>query len=463
MPLFQSQNLAAFYMQQNTPPPSIASQVLSGLYGHANVASSNLTAWASTLLEQLPASIRDLVTSNEPHSSGTLDRFSSLSSTATVSTLTALLLGAFYLVAKFLMSTHYRSSFDGWTAGRRSPYASGVPSAALDEHFEYLTSDAIDDRPSGHHRPSVARSYDPPQDPDHAPDVVVLKSRGQEHKLHFVPFAISDGLLLVGDLRKYAGEKLNADPRRVRLLYKRLPLEEDRRPAKDYGVKQNSTVSCVLTEAGSSAIDSSSDDSGTNVSRNADRPTKQRPRGQSNVRHRSEEQIPVQSAFLHPANAGIPRPTERLTRHDSLRTPANGDHNRQRSHSRGASPNPSTTTSSSTSSIPVFDFKPPKFPSKFDDGSPFAKLKVLSDAFYNTWLPLCDRYIRHPPSEPKEREKECKRLTESILAQITLKLDDVDLQGINEARTIRKGLVERANEVMRRCDERNWEVNPKKE
>lgn len=54
-------------------------------------------------------------------------------------------------------------------------------------------------------------------------------------------------------------------------------------------------------------------------------------------------------------------------------------------------------------------------------------------------------------------------MTESILAQITLKLDDVDLNGINEARTIRKALVERANEVMRICDEKNWEINPKKE
>lgn len=181
------------------------------------------------------------------------------------------------------------------------------------------------------------------------------------------------------------------------------------------------------------------------------------------MRHRSEEQVPVRSDFLHPANAGTTRPIERPTRHDSLRTPTNGDYRRQRSHSRAPSPEPSTTTSSSTASLPVFDFKPPKFPSKFDEAGPFAKLKTLSDAFYNNWLPLCDRYIRHPPSDPKEREKECKRLTESILAQITLKLDDVDLNGINEARTIRKALVERANEVMRRCDEKNWEVNPKKE
>lgn len=462
MPLFHSPHLAAFSKEQRPLPPSTASRVLYSLYGHGIVASSNLTTWALSLLEQLPASVRDLVTSHEPESSGTLDRFSSLNSTATVSTLTAVLLGLFYLIAKFLMSTYYRSSFDGWSGGRRSPYASGIPSSSvLDDHVEYLTSDTIDSRPSDHHRPSVARPS--LADPDNAPDVVVLKSRGQLYRLDFVPFAISDGRLLVGDLRKYAGERLNVEPQRVRLLYKRLPLDDDRRPAKDYGVKQHSTVSCVLIETGSSAIESSSDDSGTNVSRNADRPRKQRPRGKSNVRHRSEEQIPVKSAFLHPANAGIPRPTERPTRHDSLRSPTNGDHNRQRSHSRAPSPNPSTTTSSSTTSLPVFDSKPPKFPSKFDDSSPFAKLKVLSDAFYNKWLPLCDRYIRHPPSEPKEREKECKRLTESILAQITLKLDDVDLQGINEARTIRKALVERANEIMRRCDERNWEINPRKE
>jgi hypothetical protein len=466
MPLFQSKNLVAFYNQHNTPPASIPSRLLSSLRGHVTVASSNLTTWASNLLERLPASIRELLTSQEATSSGTLDRFSSLSSTATVSTLTALLLGLFYFAAKFLMSTYYRSSFDGWGGGRRSPYASGIPRDMLD-HVEYLTSDSIDDRHTNHHRPSNARTHDKPADPEGAPDVVILKSKGQEYKLHFVPFAISDGLLLVGDLRKYAAEKLNADPKRVRLLYKREPLEDDRRPATDYGVKQNSTVSCVLTEGNNSAIDSSSDDNISSVSANAKPRRQQRPRGKSNVRHRSQEQIPVQSSFLHPANAGIPRqterPVERPTRRDSLRAPTNGDYRRQHSHSRAASPNPSVATSSSTASIPIFDFKPPKFPSKFDETGPFGKLKALSDTFYNTWLPLCDRYVRHPPSEPREREKECKRLTESILAQITLKLDDVDLNGINEARIIRKGLVECANEVMRRCDERNWEVNPRKE
>lgn len=466
MPLFQSKNLVAFYNQQNTPPASIPARLLSSLRGHVTVASSNLNTWASNLLERLPASIREFVTSPEATSSGTLDRFSSLNSTATVSTLTALLLGLFYLAARFLMSTYYRSSFDGWSGGRRSPYASGIPRDMLD-HVEYLTSDSIDDRHTNHHRPSNARTYDKPADPEGAPDVVILRSKGQEYKLHFVPFAISDGLLLIGDLRKYAAEKLNADPKRVRLLYKREPLEDDRRPATDYGVKQNSTISCVLTEGNNSAIDSSSDDNVSSVSANAQPRRQQRPRGKSNVRHRSQEQIPVQSSFLHPANAGIPRqterPVERPTRRDSLRAPTNGDYRRQPSHSRAASPNPSVATSSSTTSIPVFDFKPPKFPSKFDDAGPFGKLKALSDAFYNTWLPLCDRYVRYPPSEPREREKECKRLTESILAQITLKLDNVDLNGNNEARIIRKGLVECANEVMRRCDEKNWEVNPKRE
>lgn len=464
MPLFQSKNLVAFYNQQNTPPPppSIASQLRSSLHGYVTVASSNLTTWASNLLEQLPASIRELVISHEAKPSGTLDRFASLQSTATVSTLTAVLLGLFYLAAKFLMSTYYRSSFDGWSGGRRSPYTSSVPRDMLD-HVEYLTSDSIDDRRTNNHRPSNVRTSDLQPDPEDAPDVVILRSRGQEHKLHFVPFAISEGLLLVGDLRRYAAERLKADPKRVRLLYKREPLEDDHRPATYYGVKQNSTVSCVLTEGSNSAIDSSSDDNVSSVSSTLQPRRQQRPRGQSNVRHRSEEQLPVRSDYLHPANAGVPRPTERPTRQDSLRTPTNGDYRRQRSHSRAPSPNPSTATSSSTATISLLDFKPPKFPSKYEDASPFAKLKPLSDAFYNTWLPLCDTYVRHPPSDPKEREKECKRLTESILAQITLKLDDVDLNGINEARTIRKALVERANEVMRICDEKNWEINPKKE
>ena len=457
MPLFQSENLAAFYIHQNTLRPSIPSRLLSCLRGHVNVASSSLTSWASNLIEHLPASIRELVISHETRSSNTLDRFSTLNQTAIVSTLTAILLGFLYFAAKLLMTGYWRGSFDGYSGGRSSPYPSGISREHMLDHVEYLTSDAIDDHHTNHQRSS--RVYDKPADPEDAPDVVILKSRGQEYKLNFVPFAISDGKLLVGDLRKYAAQWLKTDAKRLRLLYKRQPLEDDRRPATYYGVKQNSTVSCVLTEGNASAIDSSSDDN-IPVSSNAEPRRQQRPRGKSNVRHRSEEQVPVQSNFLHPANAGIPRQSERLSRRDSMRAPTNGNYQQQRSHSRAPSPNPSVTTnSSSTASLAPFDFKPPKFPSTYDSASPFSKLKTLSDAFYNTWLPLCERFIRHPPSDPRDRDKECKRLTESILAQITLKLDDVDTNGINEARTIRKGLVESALEVMRRCDERNGEVN----
>ncbi len=103
-------------------------------------------------------------------------------------------------------------------------------------------------------------------------------------------------------------------------------------------------------------------------------------------------------------------------------------------------------------SNPVFPYKPPIFPSQFDESSPFAPLKTLCDAFYNDWLPPCERYIRHTPFDPKERNQECMRLTKSILVHVIRKLNKVDLNGDNEAMTIRRALVKHANEVSRRCD-----------
>ena len=76
-----------------------------------------------------------------------------------------------------------------------------------------------------------------------APDMIWLKTMNRVVRLQFPPFAISDGLLRVYDLQKYAAEVLGEDDyRKVRLYYKDTLLDEADRPVADYGVKQRSKV-----------------------------------------------------------------------------------------------------------------------------------------------------------------------------------------------------------------------------
>src|SRR6202034_3003399 len=117
---------------------------------------------------------------------------------------------------------------------------------------EYLTSDPLPSEP-GHspsaHQASIPPTYD--YRDSEAPDTLIIQHKDQIHVLDFKPYAISDGLLLVSHIRKYAAEKLGIDPERLRLLYKGGPLKDDNLEAKAYGLKQNSEIMCVVSEGSS--------------------------------------------------------------------------------------------------------------------------------------------------------------------------------------------------------------------
>jgi hypothetical protein len=83
------------------------------------------------------------------------------------------------------------------------------------------------------------------------------------------------------------------------------------------------------------------------------------------------------------------------------------------------------------------------------DMTSLAAIAKLNDAFTNL-LPQCDKYIKSPPSDMKKKEADHRKLTETILQHVILKLDDI--QGDGMVRTRRKELVNRAQEQLRRLD-----------
>jgi BAG domain/Ubiquitin family len=116
-------------------------------------------------------------------------------------------------------------------------------------HAEDLTSDSLPPEPrhsSSGPQASIRSTYGDPD--EEAPDTLLIRCKHQTHELHFKPYAISDGLLLVSDIRNYAAEKLGRDPRQVRLLYKGITLKDDSLKAKAYNLKQHSEIMCVISE-----------------------------------------------------------------------------------------------------------------------------------------------------------------------------------------------------------------------
>jgi len=85
--------------------------------------------------------------------------------------------------------------------------------------------------------------------------------------------------------------------------------------------------------------------------------------------------------------------------------------------------------------------------------SPLGKLDEIASKFHTQLVPECIRFIQSPPEDKAKLEFEHKRLTESILAQVLLKLDAVETDGDPEARQRRKDLVKEVQNMLSKLDE----------
>lgn len=264
----------------------------------------------------------------------------------------------------------------------------GGAQAVKDEDFDYITSQDL-------HDPVARRSSDEPD------DVLLIKNKGATYPAHFPAFAIGDGKLRVEDVRDRVGLLMDLSEkgtRRVKLLYKGRQLKSALAPVRDYGVKNKSELMAVLPEV----------DDGSSPS--------------------EEEMVVVDQG----RSDGKPRKKKKRARAKKAGGPGDGE--------SASSPRDSAST-----------LDPPRSPNPATSGP----MKIMDDiaiVFTTTWLPLCDKYVASPPPDPKKREEEHRRLTESMLAQIILKLDAVETEGIQEVRTRRKDLVNRVQETMKRLD-----------
>ncbi|KAI4140517.1 MAG: hypothetical protein L6R39_005764, partial [Caloplaca ligustica] len=143
------------------------------------------------------------------------------------------------------------------SGGRYSPFAaqhSQPPPTVTEADYHYLGPGDID--PPSEHHVNDSYGFPPPRitraDSSNVPDILVLKHRNTTYPLHFPAYTIADGAITVGDLRRLAAQETKTDDiNRIKLLYKGKILRGDSRPCRDEGLKQNSEIMCVVSEAAS--------------------------------------------------------------------------------------------------------------------------------------------------------------------------------------------------------------------
>jgi hypothetical protein len=330
-------------------------------------------------------------------------------------TLVAAFILTLILLIRLCMSSSWYNRFPNWSE-RLSPFArSGHKNdgEVSDSDFSYITADDLA-KANGSFTPSHNRDT----------DVLILKHKRVSYPVHFPAHSIDKGHLKIGEIRAVAAKKLElsaSDADRIKMLYRGKNLKDDRKTAKEEGLKSSteSELMIVVGDAPPKAESSESegeDDDG--LEGTADGKKKKRNRKRKSKKKNSNNNT-----------SGIATP-------NSGYSSANIDPDATFAPSGAPPPRPTASP------------RPQAAPQ-----TPIEKLEALSSLFHTKYVPECVQYITNPPADKAKRDYDNKRLSETILAQILLKLDAVETEGNPDARQRRKDLVKEVQSILNKLDE----------
>lgn len=321
----------------------------------------------------------------------------------------------------------------GWPRGREpiSPYASfntsgGVPNIT-DEDFSYITSEDLEDTAvPAHHR---GRSHSAaPED-----DILVIKNKGVTYPAHFPAYSIGDGKLRVRDVEDRVAVMMELSERRkrrIKMVYKGKILKDTAAPIRDYGVKNNSEVMVVVPELGPAGQDDVSIGSGSD-----------------------EEMVVVAEGSGRGSVTSLNEEKKKRKRKPKTRTRGGNNDYDSTSSPRDSGSNLGVPGSDAGGGDGGRGSKRSPSPNKAVSVA-MGKIDGISSHFTTKLLPQCVQFTAAPPTDAKKRQDEHRKLSETVMQQVLLKLDEVETNGDEEARMKRRSLVRQVQDVLKGMDGR---------
>lgn len=284
-------------------------------------------------------------------------------------------------------------------SGRWSPFGRGSQADEVTEaDYSYITPEDL--ARSG----QTGTANRPVRDAD----IVVFRYNKTSYPVHFPGYSIDNGTLTIGAVRQKAASELaipNAG--RIRMFYKGKILKDDNKAFRDEGFRSG-TDPDILVVVGDAA------------------PAQQPVQAEADEEDESEDEFAA-------ANDGEAATTGTKKK-------------RNRNRKKKGKKSSAGTSGTSTPLTP----QPPAAPAA--PLTPLAKLDAIGSTFHTTLVPQCVKFQAGPPEDPAKREFEHKRLTETILQQVLLKLDGVEVEGDPEARARRKELVREVQGMLNSLD-----------
>ncbi|PKY04203.1 hypothetical protein P168DRAFT_281850 [Aspergillus campestris IBT 28561] len=301
------------------------------------------------------------------------------------------------------------------------------PPYISDQDYSYISPD---DSARYERTRYAADSAAASEEEDNQPDTLLLKHRKNTYELHFPAYAISDGTLTVGQLRKRAAEVTRTrDPSRIVLLYKGEILQRDAVPCCAEGLKQDSEVLCVVSEV---EVGEGSPRVGVGVEGGAGGVAGGVANDGAEQQQQQQQQTRTRNRNRNKNKKKLAKKEKEKSKKDTTTVPT-----------EAARPTPTPTTGGSGSST-----MPPPSPNLKNYPTARDQVEALREYLRRELVPPCEAYARSPPTEEKARAFENRKLSETILAQVILKADGIEPSGDAETRTARKALINEAQAAL---------------